>query len=173
MNRFERFSVLYQALTRGRVWKVAVIEWAVSQMADGVDTPNLRILGGLSAGDEEPVVAEYFTLSLRDLDEGPLEDLELRLGHARALAAEMASGAIAPGECARRVHDVAVGPLNHPAMLQPWCDLDGGFVTEDGGKVRVLGEGEIDAAILEYGARFLAADPVEQLRQLRSAAAGR
>lgn len=170
MSRFERFAALYRALTRGRSWKVAIIEWAVSQMEEGVDTPHLRILAGLSVTDEEPVVSGYFGLVLQDIGEAPLDDIEVRLGQARALASEMISGTIVPSECAHRVHDVAVGPLNHPAVLQPWCDLDGGFVTESGGPVRVLSEAELDRAVLEYGARFLAVDPEEQLKQLRRAA---
>ncbi len=102
-------------------------------MTGVTDTPNLRILAGLSAASDGDEIEDYF-----EAKEGT------RLMHARA-----------------------VDPLEHPPLLQPWCDLDGGFIMREGLAVQLEADA-LEAEIKEYAARFLAEDPDGQLQELRA-----
>lgn len=168
MDRFELLEPLYRRSIGGTSWKKSVIDWAVEQVGAGVDTPNLRILAGLRSDAYEVDIEAYFERTLRDLGQEPLGDVERRLGEARAAASALLRGELEPVTCTQLIHRRAVGPLNHPSALQPWCDLDSGFVRKDGNIVRQLEGDPLEDEIRKYAAAFVATDPAEQLETLEA-----
>ncbi len=168
LDRFVLFAPLYRHLASGFEWRAGVVGWAVDQLAGGLDTPNLRVLAGLQSGSLE--VDEYFSLTLRDLDQPPIGDVERCLGEARAVAEALLRGEIEATRCADLVHRCAVSPLNHPESLQPWCDLDSGFRTDERNKVERLGGQDLHEAIFAHARRFVSEDPHGQLARILSEA---
>lgn len=102
-----------------------LVRWALSALEGSWDSPALRILAGInlrerpSIWDTEP----YFARALSELAI-PVPDFEtLVRQYVDELARDIADGRIAPQTGADLIHRVAIGPLSHPADLQPWCYL--------------------------------------------------
>jgi hypothetical protein len=165
--RFDLFRPIYRCRVSGASWRECVVEWATSLLEEGTDTPNLRILDGLSAASDGDEIEDYFEATLADLDQPLILELERRLGDARSIARAISAGEIEAKEGTRLMHARAVDPLEHPPLLQPWCDLDGGFIMREGLAVQLEGDA-LEAEIKEYAARFLAEDPDGQLQELRA-----
>lgn len=168
VKRFELLGPIYRSRVAGLGWTESLIAWAVERLVAGQDTPSLRILAGLPESSLRPEVEEYFSAALVELGEAPMSSVERALGGARAVASAILEGAVSPVAGASLAHTIAVSPLNHPRLLQPWCDLDGGFITVEGAKVRVLSGSELEDAIRSFASEFLTADPVHQLQALET-----
>lgn len=167
MDRFSLFRAFYEHTAAGGRWSESVVEWAVDLLGRGTDTPNLRILAGLSRAAHRAEVDEYFMATLADLHEPPISDAERCLGVARVIAAAIAQGDVDPTDGVAAIHSLAVSPLGHPAALQAWCDLDSGFRRLAGSdKVEFLADSTLDAAIRAQARDFLSADANEQLRMI-------
>jgi hypothetical protein len=65
-------------------------------------------------------------------------------------------------------HSDVVSPLAHAPSLQPWCDLDGEFVSDEEGVVTRLAGAALDAAIRDQAARFLGQNRDRQLQSVRA-----
>ena len=106
-----------------------MVDWAVTALAGGWDSPSLRILAGLDLG-ELPSVFEanpYLDRALHELGfEVPDHEVVVR-DYVDQLAAEIAGGRLNPKDGVDLIHLVAVSPLSHPPDLQPWCDLSDGL----------------------------------------------
>lgn len=162
------FAPFHLARSRGRGWKEAAVEWAVETLSSGTDTPSLRILAGLAPSTDRAEVEAYLTLTLKELGEPPLGEVESRLGEARALARALLRGELDPTRCAALVHDALVGPLNHPSSLQPWCDLDSGFTTGPGGRVTRHSGPDLEEEIRRLASDFVSVRQDEQLTRLEA-----
>jgi hypothetical protein len=141
-----------------------VVEWATTLLEGGLDTPNLRILAGLSPADRVEV-EEYLDATLADLGERPITSFEQKLGETRAIAIAIVLNQVDPEEGVRLIHRRAVSPLGHPQLLQPWCDLDGGFVMRAGIAARLEGAA-LAEEIRAFATGFGDADPAGQLEEL-------
>ena len=122
-----------------------------------------------STNRDQWTVNEYFAATLSELEQGPISHVERCLGEARVVASAIVGGDVSPVDGATTIHARAVSPLNHPSVLQPWCDLDGGFRTRGGSnKVEMLDGNALDVAITDFAAQFLSVDPAEQLRSIEA-----
>ena len=167
MNRFSFFEALYRHSALGKSWSESMIAWGVELLGGTQDTPSLRILAGLSGDSPECEVREYFASALAELGVVGPSDNERMLGMVRFTAAEIARGEVRPVEGTARIHHVAVSPLNHPQVLQPWCDLDSGFrVRHNSPEVEKLEGDALDRAIIAFATEFASGDPADQLRLL-------
>ena len=128
---------------------------------------DLGILAGLSAASDGAEIEQYFEATLADQDQPMILELERRLGEARDIAWAIGAGEIETEERASLIHARAVSPLEHPPLLQPWCDLDGGFTMREGLAVQLEGDA-LETEIRECAARFLAEDLDGQLQELRA-----
>ena len=130
-RRFELLAPIFRCRVGWTPWSECVINWAMTLLAKGTDTTNPRILAGLSASDGVDEITHYFDATLADLDQQPVTEMERSLGEVRGIAEAIVGGAIAPEQGTGLIHERAVSPLGHPPLLQPWRDLDGGFVMRD------------------------------------------
>ncbi len=161
-------SLFLRRVLSNRPLSECTIGWAVELLRDGVDSDNLAILAGLSTDQGSEEVEAYFRAALHDLGIEYPSDLESRLREARALASALLSERVDALEAVARIHSVAVGPLNHPPMLQPWCDLDGGFTTDANDRVTRHDDDVLRSAMRAEAERFLAVEVDTQLALLRS-----
>ena len=146
-----------------------MVAWAVDLLGQGRDTPSLRILAGLPRGSYEVEVTEYFAATLSELGQGRVSDVERCLGEARVIASAIVRREVSPVEGAAAIHTRAVSPLNHPSVLQPWCDLDSGFRTRAGSnKIDKLDGDALIVAITGFAEIFLSVDPAEQLELIEA-----
>ena len=98
-------------------------------------------------------------------------EAELNTFLGRSLDADLTQllldGRADPLDTVSRIHTVAVSPLGHPFLLQPWCDLDGGFTTDEKGMVtRLDGQALLDA-VQHHASQFLEVGLAPQLDLLR------
>ena len=169
MDRFTLFEPIYRRCVVGTSWSESVVEWAVDLLGKGTDGPSLRILAGLARGSYEAEVNQYFAETLAQLNESAISDVERVLGEARAVASAIVRREVSPMDGVGTIHSRAVGPLNHPSLLQPWCDLDGGFRRREGTENVEMLEGDaLEDAITAFAAEFLAVEPDEQLQLLEA-----
>ena len=169
MDRFSLFEPLYRCSAADKSWSESAVTWAVDLLGRGTDTPSLRILAGLSVSSTEGEVREHFHATLAELGVEGMPDVEWRLGQIRVIAAAIVRRETSPVEGAATIHRKAVGPLNHPPVLQPWCDLDSGFRTLAGtSRVEMLEGPELDGAIVSFAGEFLAVEPAAQLSLLEA-----
>lgn len=125
------------------------IDWAVDRMAKGADTPNLRILAGLSPRFDRHDVEYYFKRACYDLDLEPPSVNSPRAA-ARITCQLFRKGTFSPAEAVRRI-DRLYRPLadSSDAWLAPWF-----YLAED---LSLLGSG--------YGTAFFASEVVENLEE--------
>ena len=169
MDRFTLFEPLYEHSVSGSSWSESMIAWAVHLLGEDTDTASLRILAGLPRGSYEAEVKEYFAATLFELGQGPISDVERCLGEARVIAGAIVRGEVSPIEGVATIHSRAVSPLNHPTVLQPWCDLDSGFRTRAGStKIDKLDGDALIVAITGFAEEFLSVDPSEQLQLIEA-----
>jgi hypothetical protein len=132
------------------------VKWAVEALADGHDVPSIRILAGLDL-DGWPNSFEVEALmedALRELGVPETDRATRARAYVRELATAIVAGEIAPQEGAALIHRRVINPLDHPGDLQSWCYLWEGNAADCS---RALEDAEIDRAIVDYAATFLAA----------------
>ncbi len=113
--------IAYQAM--GRVVSEDYVDWAMSEVMDGWESPNLAILAGLCKPLYRPEVEFYFRQTLDDLGwtlPGP--EAALRQ-YARNVAQKIISAAVPPVEGCREIYNVLVA-LDYALDLQAWLYLD-------------------------------------------------
>lgn len=121
---------LLETLTRrvdGTVSGDDYINWASSALEQGLDSPNLRILAGLSSSTWRSDAEPYFDRAL--------DELQIRVGdkgdvlreYAKHIAMKIINGELTAEAGAERIECEVVRPLGHPKDLQSWCYLSGGL----------------------------------------------
>jgi hypothetical protein len=85
---------------------VDVTSAAAKALADGLDSPALRILAGL-AGAERADIAPVLRQAAQELGMDPPTELQAALTIARSIARGIVSAEIAPYEGARRIWEVS------------------------------------------------------------------
>ncbi|MEZ4417952.1 MAG: hypothetical protein R3E10_19515 [Gemmatimonadota bacterium] len=159
---------LYDALASGRKPRgLCLIDWGTDLLVAGYDTPHLRRLAGLSLADDTEDVEACFDLVLKELALSAPDAVDDALALARAVARALLTGAVSPTVAVSRIHEVAVSPLDHPRSLQPWCDLDGGFVADANGRVTCLTGADLEEAIRAQARAFLDEDPHALSKRIR------
>lgn len=166
LDRFQLFGEYFRRRADGASWTDSAIGWAQSLLDRSDDSEHLLILASLPPDSPTSEVRDYFQRAVRDLGADPPDDLMERLGSARATVELLLDDKVSPSGCASRVHDLLVGPLNHPSSLQEWCDLDSGFVTNATGKVSMKEGADLEAEIRGLARRFLDEDPTRQATRL-------
>jgi hypothetical protein len=132
------------------------VHWAVDALTDGHDVPSIRILAGLDMdGWPNSFEAEGLVDSaIRELGVPETDRATRARAYVREVATAIVAGEVTPKEGAALIHRRVIGPLNHPADLQPWCYLWEGNAADCS---RALEDEESDRAIVEYATVFLAA----------------
>ena len=99
------------------------VEWAVTALTEGFDSPSLRILAGADLdGSPSPFeTSPLFRAALTELGI-LLPELEVlaRL-YVREVARQVVGGTLEPRTAADLVHRRVVTPLEHPTDLMSWC----------------------------------------------------
>lgn len=106
-------------------------DWAAGALADGFDTPTLRILAGADLPERSEVRHAEVSLQFRQaLDELGLEvpprETTLRW-HLESLARKILSGELTPRQGIDQIHREIVTPLKHPEDMRTWCYLWSGL----------------------------------------------
>jgi len=130
------------------------VDWAVSELVAGVDTPNLRILAGLPKPPYWPEVVRYFELALADLNWSPPEPRDYLRQYARRIAQDIIAGNTPPLQGRDEIWEVSQA-LRYPASLVPWLYLD---ECMDPRTCRELEGPELETAI-RHEAELLLQDP--------------
>lgn len=120
---FHKLLELLVVRSSGRAIMEDYVEWALSELESGLDTPNLRILAGLAQPLYSVDVERYFKRTLADLKiELPSDDLFLRQ-YVCQLARDIVSGAMSPTEGCRKIVGLWFH-LDHTPELRNWDVLE-------------------------------------------------
>jgi len=138
----------------GSVWLSDYVDWAVSELAAGADTPNLRILAGLSKPPYWSEVERYFELALAELGWSLPEPGGFLRRYARKIAQDIVAGDTPPLQGRDEIWEVSQA-LGYPASLAPWLSLD---ECMDPRTCRELEGPELETAI-RHEAEVLLKDP--------------
>jgi len=133
------------------------IAWAASALADGIDTPTVRILAGLNPDLDRADIASYFGRALHELElDGKYQDPAK--AYAVELAQRIVDGTIDPIVACKEIYDVVYVPFGLPGHLAYWSCLAGGHSPDAGGE---LSPDDLRERILEEARALLAkgADP--------------
>jgi hypothetical protein len=99
-----------------------LVEWATSALVDGLDTPALVWLAGLPPTCSVFEAGPLLDRALAELGLASLPAAEaLRRAYVGVISRQLLDGRLTPTDAVQLIHRVAVGPLNHPADLMPWC----------------------------------------------------
>jgi hypothetical protein len=101
------------------------VDWAVTALVDGFDSPSLAILAGL---DTEGVVYRldgelYFQRVAQELGWQFPDDETVLRWHLDEIARRISLAAIDPVTGIKRIHEEVVVPLGYPSDLRSWYDL--------------------------------------------------
>ena len=127
------------------------VEWALACLESDIDTHSIRILASLQKPLYSSEVEDYFQRSLAELGWTLPSGEECLLSYVRALAKQVASGAIAPVEGCRKIYKIVVA-LDYPSDLSAWVYLDEGLLPGNSGYVEAA---ELDAAIVREARRLI------------------
>jgi hypothetical protein len=97
--------------------------WASDALTQGHDTPTLRRLAGLDTPANWFQAHEMFEQVVGELGVPLPTSDEARRAYLAAVALAIVEGRTSPEEGLEVIHRAVVSPLQHPADLQPWCDL--------------------------------------------------
>jgi hypothetical protein len=128
------------------------VNWALSALETGFDSPSLRILAGLPSpawrSDAEP----HFCHALEELQIAIPNKGEVFREYAKEVARKIISGETSPEAGAELIERRVVSPLNHPEDLMAWCYLSEGL---DPGTYATLTNEELDRAICSQAIELL------------------
>jgi hypothetical protein len=140
----------------GVAWSEELVDWAVSELVDGLDTPNLRILAGLSFPHCRSEVEQYFAWVMDDLGYPLLGREEAVRNYVRLVAEAILAGTLPPLEGFNEVYAIAARE-DFPSYLGEWVDL--GFEIERLWDLEPGVDSEPEPAldqVIELARRFLA-----------------
>lgn len=133
------------------------VDWALACLESNIDTRSIRILASLQKPLYSSEVEEYFQRSLTELGWTLPSGEECLLPYVRALAKQIASGAIAPVEGCSKIYKI-VAALDYPGELMAWVYLDEGQLPGNFGYMEAA---ELDAAIVREARRLIDEEAVE------------
>jgi hypothetical protein len=100
------------------------IDWAVNQLQSGIDTPNLRILAGLSVKFDNEEIESYFTKVCKELDiDAPLKT-DNYYGTARLIKRAYDNKEISAKDAIKRMFDLYVESEYDDPLLSIWYSID-------------------------------------------------
>jgi hypothetical protein len=111
---------------RGALTAGDYVDWALSELLAGVDTPNLRILAGLSKPPYWPEVDFYFQKTLADLGWSLPEPEAYLREYVLDLARAILAGEVPPAVACHEMYEIWRA-RNYPASLQCWNLLGEGL----------------------------------------------
>ena len=127
------------------------VDWALACLESNVDSRSIRILASLQKPLYPVEVEDYFQRSLTELGWTLPSGEECLLSYVRALAEQIASGAIVPVEGCRKIYKIVVA-LDYPGELMAWVYLDEGQLPGNSDYVEAA---ELDAAIVREARRLI------------------
>ena len=128
------------------------VEWALSELEAGVDTPNLCILAGLTKPLYWWDLEHHFDKTLDELKVILPQREHFLLQCARKIAGEIVSGSIAPVAGCHKIYKIFL-VLEYPSELSNWLYLDEEL---EPGTYRELSGAIWDAAIVREAKALLA-----------------
>jgi len=135
-----------------------VCEWAVAALEAGFNTEALVMLSSISLFEREPNLYEakpYLSRALEELQIPEPTDPETVLrAYAKSLAQDIDSGQMPARAALDEIHEVVVGPLNHPADLMGWCYLWEGNSADS--TFTQLTEQEVEREVKVFAKKWLA-----------------
>jgi hypothetical protein len=127
------------------------VDWALSELLAGSDTPNLRILAGLPRPPYWLDVEHYFEGTLADLGLTLPEPRSYLRQYAREIARAIVSGETLPVDGGYELYQIWQ-VLDYPASLRNWLYLMDGLDPETFGE---LEDAELETAIRGEAKRLL------------------
>jgi hypothetical protein len=128
------------------------VDWALTELLAGTDTPNLRILAGLPKPPYWPEVQLYFARTLDDLGLTLPEPEAYLREYVQDIARAILSGVTAPMDGCHEIYEIWM-ETGYPGHLHDWVFLDEGLDPET---YRELSEAELEAAIRRGAEALLA-----------------
>jgi len=102
------------------------VDWAVAELVSGADTPNLRILAGLTKPLYWPEVEHHFSLTLEELKVSlPLREPFLR-DYVYEVARRIVADKIIPTAGCHTIYQISAS-LDYPPELSNWVCLNEGM----------------------------------------------
>lgn len=153
-SRFPMYSETINLLAQRHLRTIKVeqyVDWALACLESNIDTHSIRILASLQKPLYSSEVEDYFQRGLTELGWTLPSGRDCLLPYVRALAKQIASGAIAPVEGCRKIYKIVVA-LDYPADLSAWVYLDEGQLPGNLGDVEAA---ELDAAIVREARRLI------------------
>jgi hypothetical protein len=131
------------------------VDWAVSALTDGFDSPGLAILGGL---DTEGIVyrsdaEKYFQQVVQELGIPVPDSNVVPRELVDWIAERIVEGTVDPVTGVDSIHGLVVSPLGHPSDLMPWCFLWEGNTPD--GRQGQFSQEEYAAAIVEFATAWV------------------
>jgi len=146
------FELLLRFNTGERVGQSAV-NWAVSALGEGYDSPSLRVLAGLDV-DNQATTEEALQLVDATFQELGLKrpDLDTTARwYVCEVATAVVAGGLPPREAANKIHRLVMTPMDHPKDLMAWCYVWEGNAADCS---RPLDESEWDREILKVAMQY-------------------
>jgi len=128
----------------------AFVDWAVQELVRGKDSPNLRILAGLS-GDDRSEVMLYLERALQELKVKWPEHRSCLLQYCRRVARRIVAGKITPGEGYNLIYEVIL-ELEYPRELRGWLEIEMDFYRFEGADDETK---QVELIIVEEAKRFV------------------
>jgi hypothetical protein len=138
-------------LWRGAVKPESLVAWATDQLVEGRDSPNLRILAGLS-GDDSQEAEEYLGKALTDLGIPLPDKRECLVYYCGDVARDILKGAVRPLAAFNILWQIN-SELNYPLELRSCTQLEGDLDMLDDREVPVA---QREEAVRQACTAFLA-----------------
>jgi hypothetical protein len=165
-DRERLFAPYFQRLVQGSLEPEARVGWAVDLLEAGEDGTDLRILAGLDPTQDRQEIAGCFTRAVEELSPPCPDGAEVGIGIARMVARTALRREIPERDALDAIHRLAVTPLDHPGVLQPWCDLWSGFRRDGGNRVSWIPEDGLEEEVRALAVRFVSEPMEDQVRRL-------
>jgi hypothetical protein len=122
------------------------VEWATELLERGFDTPNLRVLAGLSPDPDSADVERHLQLALEELACDRWTENQARTAYALVTAQRIVAGDVEPVEGCRAIYSSVARPFQYPTELSAWVHLDDGRLPES--PYSEMGDAELAARIV-------------------------
>jgi hypothetical protein len=99
------------------------VQWAIDALTEGYDAPALRKLAGLVPPANWFEAKELFEQVVIELRLQVPNSEQARRTYLATVAVGLVDKSISTEEGLEAIHRMVVSPLDHPADLQPWCDI--------------------------------------------------
>ncbi len=151
LARFREEAIEWAVGGRGQ----AIVNAAATALAEGLDSPSLRMLAGAPHSVADDEAAEFAPLAFRELGLDVNERLSpgAYIDGARQEAQRLLDGVISERELARRLSRFCA-PAEYPPELSTWIGLDDYYDLIDEGVIAVA------PSVLDEAARVAAEDLV-------------